>query len=137
MSQIKALLIKHEAVRFKPYLDSKGKVTIGVGRNLEDVGLTPDEVMFMLDSDIARVRREALGFSWFGALDDARKDVVLSMLFNLGLDGFKGFRGMIAALQKKDYDRAASEMMNSVWASQVKRRAVELADMMKTGEYAP
>lgn len=135
MTPLKGMLIRHEAIRFKPYVDTKGKITIGVGRNLEDVGISADEAMMMLDNDIASARRDAHCFTWFGALDEPRKDVVLSMIFNMGLKKYLTFKGMIAAMQKRDFDRAASEMLNSLWAAQVGKRAAELAEMMRTGEY--
>ena len=136
-SDLKGMLIRHERVMLKPYLDSKGKITIGVGRNLDDMGITADEAMHLLENDIARVRLEiGRSLPWFKDLDDVRQDAVIDMVFNLGLTRFMSFKALISAAQKKDWDRVASEMLNSVWASQVKGRAVELAGMMRTGTYS-
>src|SRR4051812_26301467 len=107
MSQIRAMLIRHEGMRLKPYLDSKGKITLAVGRNIEECGITTDEALLLLDNDIKRVLNEAGTLPWFEHLGDARKDAVCDMLFNLGLTKFLGFRSMIAALQKGDWNRAA------------------------------
>jgi lysozyme len=133
---LRRLLIKHEGIRLKPYLDTVGKSTIGVGRNLTDIGVNELEAMMMLSNDIFRIKREAVdNFAWFKSLDLVRQDVVLSMLFNMGLDHFKTFTKFIDALRIQNYERAASEMLASVWASQVKYRAVELAQMMRSGSY--
>jgi lysozyme len=135
LSILRQLLIRHEAVRLKPYLDTAGKITIGCGRNLDDLGISADEAMALLENDMHRVRVEASkAFPWFGALSPCRQDVVLSMLFNLGMGRFREFRAMLAALQKGQWNRAADEMLASRWASQVKGRAVELATMMRTDQ---
>lgn len=132
---LRQLLIRHEALRLKAYKCKAGKVTIGVGRNLDDVGITEQEAMILLTGDILRVTREAATFPWFKSLSTVRQDVVLNMIFNLGLDGFRGFPRTIAALSNQNYQLAATEMLNSRWAAQVGRRAVELAQMMRTGNY--
>ncbi len=92
----------------------------------------------MLAADLSRVRSEASqAFPWFKGLDPVRQDIVLSMVFNLGLAGLRGFRGMIAALERHDYRGAAREMLDSRWAGQVGYRARELATMMITAKYPP
>lgn len=135
--KLAAMLLKHEGLRLKPYVCPAGKLTIGVGRNIEDMGISEEEAIYMLENDIHRVRIEcSKAFTWFQKLSPVRQDVVISMVFNLGMPKFLEFRAMIAAIQKGEYDRAASEMLNSKWAAQTGRRAVELAQMMRSGEYA-
>ena len=129
---LKDLLMKHEGIKLKMYYDSEGVPTIGVGRNLEDVGLTHDEAMYLLNNDLKRVMNECLHeFPWFADLSEQRQCVVASMVFNLGLAGFKKFKKMIAAIEKEDWTEAACQMIDSHWAAQVKSRAVDLAVMMK------
>ena len=130
-------LIKHEGIKGKLYYDTEGVATIGVGRNLEDVGLSYDESMLLLDNDIKRVLYACWHeFRWFGELDDDRQTVVASMVFNLGLNGFLKFKKMIAAIEREDYVEAAKEMMRSKWADQVKGRALDLANLMKGNQDA-
>ena len=129
---LRALLIKHEGIKGRVYADSEGVLTIGVGRNLEDVGVSYDEAMMMLEGDIKRVLYDCWHeFPWFAELSEARQVVVANMVFNLGLDGFKKFKRMIKAIEKEDWVEAACQMIDSKWAAQVKGRAVELAVMMK------
>ena len=132
---LRDLLIKHEGVKGKVYYDSEGIATIGVGRNLEDVGVTYDEAMLLLDNDIKRVLKACWHeFPWFIDLTEDRQNVVASMVFNLGLEGFKKFKKMIRAIEKEDWTEAACQMIDSHWAAQVKGRAVELANLMKGTE---
>ena len=136
MSKLREMLVKHEGLKLKPYKDTVGKLTIGVGRNLDDVGISKEEALILLDADIARVKKQAeQTWAWFKQLTPARQDVLLSMIFNMGLNGVLGFRNTLAAIQKGEYDLAAKQMLESKWAKQVKGRAVELAMMMETGEY--
>lgn len=136
MGHLHEILIRHEGLRLKPYRDTKGKLTIGVGRNLDDVGITRDEALLLLNNDLVRVRREVeRAFPWFSRLNPVRKNVVLNMVFNLGLPRFRGFTKTITAIEAKDWERAAREMLESRWAKQVGRRAQELAAMMKEGKY--
>jgi lysozyme len=130
------MLIRHEGLRLTPYRDAKSKLTIGVGRNLDDVGITRAEALMLLDNDIATVRRDVkLAFPWFPGLDPARKDVVLNMVFNLGLARFRRFEKTIASIRAGDWENAAREMLKSRWANQVGKRATELAAMMERGKY--
>lgn len=129
------LLIKHEGLRLKPYRDTVGKLTIGVGRNLDDVGITREEAMYLLDNDIVRVSVEVdKAFRWYRGLNTTRRTVIVDMVFNLGLGRFKRFKRLIAAIVVFDWDRAAKEMLDSKWAKQVGRRATELAKMMRDGK---
>ena len=134
---VEDILIRDEGMKLRSYLDTKGKITIGVGRNLEDVGISEEEAMILLRNDLAVARKEAAKYSWYPALDEVRQDVVLCMIFNMGASKFAEFKRFFAALDRHDFDSAASEMLSSVWASQVGKRAVRLAAMMKCGSVAP
>jgi len=115
-TSIEAILLHDEDLKLKPYRDSRGKLTIGVGRNLDDIGITEEEALHLLDNDIKRVRAEAIqNFSWFLTLSNARQIVLQSMIFNLGLSGVKNFKGMLAAIEKNDFEEAADEMLLSLW----------------------
>lgn len=135
-SRLRELLIRHEGRRSKPYRDTVGKLTGGVGRNLDDVGFSDLEIDFMLANDIERVLKECVeAFPWFKSLNLARQDVVASMVFNLGLGGFREFKHTITAIRDGNFGRAAYEMVSSKWAGQVGVRAIELAKIMELGQY--
>lgn len=136
IARLKTILKRHEGLELKPYRCSADKLTIGVGRNIEDRGITMDEAEFMLNTDIALVMKEALQvLPFWNTLTPVRREVVLNMLFNLGMPRFLKFKKMLDALEKRDYTAAAFEMENSRWASQVGERAEELADMMRYNRY--
>ena len=128
-------LVHHEGLRLKPYRCSAGKLTIGVGRNLEDVGLTEEEALLLLGNDISRVITELdQNIPAFSSLDEIRKRVLVDMGFNLGINRLMKFRRMLAALEAGDWSQTAVEMMDSRWARQVGSRAERLKLMMETGE---
>lgn len=134
MKSIEEQLVLHEGLRLKPYRDTVGKLTIGVGRNLDDVGITRAEALLLLANDIEAVTGQLEKYGWYKLLDPVRQKVIVDMAFNLGLAGLLKFQKMIAAIGCMDYEGAAEEMLDSRWARQVGRRAQRLAEMMRTGE---
>jgi lysozyme len=128
-----AQLIQHEGLRVKPYTDTVGKLTIGVGRNLTDKGLSRKECMYLLDNDLDECLADLATFAWFRTLDAVRQRVVIDMRFTLGPSRFRGFTATLAAIAAGNYQKASAQMLKSKWAQQVKGRAVTLARMMMTG----
>ena len=124
----------HEGVKEFPYVDTVGKVTIGIGRNLTDKGITQDTIEAMLDEDIDEVIEE-LGriYPEFCDLTEGRQLVLANVLFNIGAPTYLKFVKFWAALRASDWDTAADEMLDSKWADQVGDRAVELAELMRGG----
>lgn len=114
-------------------MDTVGKITIGVGRNLSDVGISRDEALILLDHDIDAAVADLASFAWFRDLDSVRQRVLVDMRFNLGPSRFRGFKGLLAAVAERDYDDAALHMQRSLWFTQVKSRGVRLVAMMRTG----
>lgn len=133
--RLRDMIIRHEGKVLKAYRDSRGVLTIGFGRNLEDKGISEREAEFLLTNDILSAKTDASKFPWFENLNDTRRDVIVSMIFNMGVTRFKGFKRMIAALLDANYQNAAREMLDSAWARQVGPRATELSEMMRTGSY--
>lgn len=128
-------LRRDEDLRLKPYKDSVGKWTIGVGRNLTDSGVRLDEAMLMLSNDIAAVVSDLdLHLPWWRRLDELRQRVLANMCFNLGINRLLGFHRMLTALKDGNYADAASEMLASKWKDEVGERATRLAQEMKSGQ---
>ena len=122
-------LVLDEGMRLKPYVDSVGKLTIGVGRNLDDRGLLADEIELMLTNDIAQAERDlCVVFPQAQSFSQERKDALSNMLFNLGLTRFNGFKQMIVAINGNDWEEAAIQAMDSKWAQQVGSRATRIRD---------
>lgn len=132
--ELERLLIKHEDLKLKPYRCTAGKLTIGVGRNIEDNGISTGEAMVMLRNDLTRTRLALEKvFPGFLGLSRPRRLALIDMCFNLGLPRFLGFKKMLAAVVARDFNLAAEEMLSSVWAEQVGQRARTLATMMREG----
>lgn len=124
----------HEGLELYPYTDTTGHLTIGVGRNLDDRGISHDEAMVLLRNDVEAVEAELEeNLPVIEDLNAARQMVIINMAFNLGVPTLLVFDNMIAALQAGQFDVAAEEMLDSLWADQVGERAAELATVMRTG----
>ena len=127
-------LERHERFMPKAYKDSVGKTTIGIGRNLDDKGITRDEAMLLLANDVREVTEHLKKkYYWFSSLDDVRQEVVTNMCFNLGEAGFAAFKKTIGYIEEGEFSMAAAEMLDSLWADQVGYRAQELARAMASG----
>ena len=139
MSMIIEMLRLHEGVETHAYKCTADKITIGVGRNIDPaggIGLTDDEIDYLLSGDVKRVQVELINtFTWFSELDEVRKDAMTDICFNIGLPRLLQFEKSLAAMSIGDYDRAADEFLDSRWANQVGARAITITDMIRSGDY--
>lgn len=131
-------LIADEGMVLKPYRCTAGKLTIGIGRNLEDAGISKSEAMLLLGADIDKVESQLdATLPWWRGMSEARQQVLANMAFNMGIGnsarGLLSFRNTLAAMHRGDYKAAARGMLDSTWARQVGQRAVRLAKMMEDG----
>lgn len=134
LPKLRIQLIKHEGLVLKPYTDTVGKLTIGVGHNLTDLGLTYQQSMFILDDDIKdTVDWLTRNCPWWAGLDPVRQTAIADMAFNLK-GKLLGFKKMIAAVQAKDWGAAAKELLDSDFAKQTGVRAADLAAQILTGK---
>ena len=123
-----------EGIRYKPYKDTIGKLTIGVGRNLDDRGLRPAEVELMLKNDIDEAENIAKKLvPAYDKLSESRKAVLINMAFNLGETRLAGFKNTLKFINSGDYVQAAKNMRDSLWYKQVGARAERLAKVMENG----
>ena len=136
--QLLEMLKRHEGVESHVYRCSAGFETIGAGRNISKsgLGLSDDEVDYLLENDIVRVIKELSSeYPWFKDLDDVRKDAIIDISFNLGATRLRGFKRALAAMDAADYKTASLEFLDSKWSRDVKGRSAELAHMIAIGEY--
>ena len=136
MNRIKAQLFRHEGLKLKPYRCTAGKLTIGIGRNLDDRGISQKEAYAMLERDIQDCEQWLIDKipEIYNNLDEVRQSVLLNMCFNLGIKGLLEFKNTLAFIDAGDWERAANGMLASKWAKQVGRRAIELSEMMRKGK---
>ena len=133
---LRAQLELDEGNRARIYVDTVGKVSGGIGRNLTDRGFSADEIDLMYANDIKLVLAELdKRWPWWRELNDPRQHVMINMCFNLGAGRLSGFKIFLADVQAKKWVQAAEDMLFSKWAEQVGRRATRLAELMRTGEF--
>ena len=144
MSKLIEMLRRHEGVESHAYMCSQDFLTIGVGRNIDPgddevsqgLGLSENEIDYLLENDIIRVAQELHDeYPWFAGLDDVRRDAMVDISFNLGQTRLRGFKNALAAMSTGGWEEASEQFMDSRWAEQVGNRATELAAMIRTGEY--
>ena len=135
-TQYKKMTKTFEGLRLKPYKCTAGKLTIGYGRNLDDVGISQAEADMMFERDFALAEAEARRLCKAFNIDvdsliEQRFYVLTDMMFNMGYDRLSKFKRMLTALSEGKYEAAANEMLDSNWAIQVGNRAQKLSLLMR------
>lgn len=133
-AKLKRSLVGHEGRSNLPYTDTKNKITIGIGYNLTDRGLSDSWIDQQYAEDVHYFYSRLCDYDWYRALNEDRQIVLIDMAF-MGMKKFLTFRKMIAALEKSDFIVAANEMLNSTWSQQVGKRSFTLAEAMRKGVY--
>lgn len=144
-------LVMHEGCRLQPYYCTRGKQTIGVGRNLDDNPLTEEErrvcgdwehgitkqsAFYLLRNDIKRCEKECRKeIAFYELLDDERQYALLDMVFQLGIGGVKKFKKMLMAMACGYWEDASKECLNSKYAQQTPKRAKRIAETIRTGKF--
>lgn len=137
LGQLHNELIRDEGLRLKPYRDSLGYLTIGVGHLIQKgesfSELTPSEAMELLDDDIeTAIRRLTNIYPQWRELDDVRQRAMINLTFNLGYK-LGDFRRFLHALKGGDYEKAADHLMQSRWFKQVRLRGPRIVHAIRTG----
>ncbi|AWD90812.1 glycoside hydrolase family protein [Burkholderia phage vB_BmuP_KL4] len=131
--KLKAELTLDEGRRSRIYVDTVGKVSGGIGRNLTDKGFRDNEIDLMYQNDVAETEAWLdRNLPWWRSLDPVRQRVMMNMAFNMQ-GKLLTFVNTLAAIKRGDYAAAADGMLNSLWARQVGARATRLAAMMRSG----
>jgi lysozyme len=123
-----------EGLRLKPYLCTAGKLTIGIGRNLDDIGITRAEAITLCHNDIDRCIAELdAALPWWRKMSEPRQRAIVNMCFNLGITRLRTFARTLRALEDRRYDDAAKFALESKWARQVGQRAHRIAELIRKG----
>ena len=127
---LKAELIADEGVVLKPYKCTAGRTTIGIGRNLDDVGISRDEALRLLESDIDRVEKDLdRELPWWRGRPDNVQRAMANQCFQLGINGLLKFKNMLSCLHAGDYEGAKRHGLDSEWAKQTPARAKRVTDL--------
>lgn len=131
---LEARLTEEEGYRSKPYFDTRGQLTVGVGHNLTAKGLPPSIIQALLDYDVSEVEAQLdQAIPWWRTLDAARQNILMDMGFQLGVSGLLQFKALLGCLQDGDWAGAKAAMLDSLWAKETPARANTLAAAMETG----
>lgn len=135
LDRVRKRLIDEEGLKLKLYHCTAGKLTIGVGRNVEDRGITHDTAMQMLDEDIDICAGELeKNISWFEDAPDKIQEVLIDLCFNMGINRLMGFVKTLHKLKTGAYKEAAVELLDSRYAASVPNRAKRNADIIASME---
>ena len=148
MESLRDMLVRHEGWKLKPYRCPAGKKTIGVGWNIDANTLPPDiashlrlygeitnemvERLLTISLETATKQCEAL-YTGFNEFSERRKNALIDFVFNVGVGTAVKFRKMRAAVILNNWGRAAEEMVNSTWYTQVGNRSKEIVKMIEEG----
>ena len=134
IQRLRQQLVTHEGVELKPYRCTSDKLTIGVGRNIEDRGISHATAMQMLDEDIDICINELQQtLSYWNDLPSRVKEGLINLCFNMGISRLMAFKKSFAYLRSGDFSKAADELLLSRYANQVGQRAVDVANMIRDG----
>ena len=129
--RLKKLLIKHEDEKFKPYKCTAGKLTIGIGHNLDDKGISKAVSDLLYKEDITEVIEDLHNiFNDFESLPENIQLVLADMRFQLGSSGFRKFKQLINAVNNHNWVEMIKQMKDSNWFKQVPNRANDLINMV-------
>ena len=123
----------HEGYSTVPYTDSEGLLTVGVGRCIDRVPFSADEIDLMFENDLKRAVAGAETFGAYYFLNETRRGVLVEMVFQLGVRGVSKFVKFLDAAMEQDFKKAAAEMKDSKWHSQTPKRCEELASIFEKG----
>jgi lysozyme len=122
--KLKEHIKEYEGFSSLAYECTAGYTTIGYGRNIEQKGITKEEAEHLLINDIKQCYKELRGIiNKFDELPEKAQLVLVDMTYNLGLSKLLNFENMLDAIDAHDWEKAAIELLDSRYASQVKRRA--------------
>ena len=124
-----------EGLELKAYQCTAGKTTIGLGRNLDDYGITKEEAFYLAKNNIYELENELdRAIPWWRQLDDARQRALINLAYNVGTTTLLKFKKTLQYLEDGSYEEAAEEVLDSRWAKQVGRRATFISNVFLTGK---
>ena len=133
MVRLRETITRHEGSRLQMYQDSLGIWTIGVGHNIQEKGISPKVMELMLDEDLEEAISELKrSVSFFSKMPQQVQEALVNLSFNLGIPRLMQFKKTLAYLRNGEFESAADELLDSRYAEQVGRRALEIADMIRT-----
>ena len=130
--EMKKELEMDEGYKKAPYRDTVGKITIGVGRNLTDNGLSDSEIDFMLENDIENCYKQLQQkYPWFLSLPEPQQRVMINLCFNMGLNRLAQFGTFLGFMSRREFAQAAADLETTAWYEQVGERGPRMVERLK------
>ena len=138
-----------EGYKRRPYLDTEGYPTVGYGLKIGYKDQPLDDfkgfpcmprpiakawMEFHVEEAVSDMHDVMSIYNAWHLRDYSRNAILTSMAYQLGIVGLAKFVKFLAAMEAKEYDRAAEEMLDSLWAKQTPNRANRHADVIRTGD---
>lgn len=143
----------NEGIELKPYRCPAGKLSIGIGRNLDDNplnkeelefvghncrsrGITKEQAFYLCRNDVKKVKKDLdRELPWWKDLNEDRQYVMVDLCFNMGIRKLLKFQKTLNSIATGFYITAGDQLMQSLYAKQVGRRAERNANCLRTGVY--
>lgn len=128
LDSLREHLSQVEGYRHVSYKDSLGNPTIGIGHKIKNGevyhNITSSQIESLFIQDITLAKKAAIRLvPSFYSHPEQVQIIIVSLVFNLGPNGFSKFRRFRSALENKNYKLTALELSDSLWANQVPNRA--------------
>ena len=129
MNKLIESIKKDEGFRGEVYQDHLGFDTVGYGTKMP---LDRDEATLLLQHRLNKlIANLTMLKPIVKELPDEAAEILYEMSYQMGVTGVLTFKNMWAALDNRNYNLAADEMLDSKWANQTPRRAKAAADRMR------
>lgn len=133
-TELETELIVDEGKRLKPYKDTHGNVSIGIGRNLSGVGISEKECQDMfVDDCISAISALDTYINWWRSSPPNVQRVLINLCFNMGWQKFSAFHQFLQLVQAGDYEAAANDLQSTTWWSQVGGRGPRMVNRLLAG----
>jgi GH24 family phage-related lysozyme (muramidase) len=136
------LLAVHEGRRNRPYKDSKGLWTVGIGHLIGDGRSLPAnmdrtfseaEIDEIFSKDYAHHAAAAAKIPGYDKINDMGKVALIDLTFNMGTAWYKKWPNFTKAMSEGDWQRASQSLQQSAWYGQVGRRAPTIVGLVRNG----
>ena len=139
--ELKEEIKLHEGFVPRVYKDTLGKRTIGYGHLCvepeqwdDSKEYTKEELENVFSKDFNEALKNAEHLIGERSINHVAKEVIIEMVFQLGIGGVGKFKNMWKALDSEDYGEASFQMLDSLWAKQTPARAGKLAGKMRSAK---
>jgi len=135
-TELKNHITRYEGYSLHSYYDKFGNLSIGIGhkinKNEKLFYITPFYINILFENDlniaIKAANNELIDFNLH---PEIIKIIIIALIFNIGQNGFHQFYEFRMAINKHDYNMAANALSKSLWAKELRDRAIDYEKILK------